>query len=102
MARRRNIVEIAERFGNERAIRVFKQRKFKNRKKAEERKTGQKSFGFTAGGGADMGSKKKKKKSPGPKGYIMGESYGNRKKMDYVPSKRFTKGVLADYYKDIM
>ena len=80
MARRRNIVEIAERFGNERAIRVFKQRKFKNRKKAEERKTGQKSFGFTAGGGADMGSKKKKKKSPGPKGYIMGESYGNRKK----------------------
>ena len=63
MARRRNIVEIAERFGNERAIRVFKQRKFKNRKKAEERKTGQKSFGFTAGGGADMGSKKKKKKS---------------------------------------
>ncbi len=102
MARRRNIVEIAERFGNERAIRVFKQRKFKNRKKAEERKTGQKSFGFTAGGGADMGSKKKKKKSPGPKGYIMGESYGNRKKMDYVPSKRFTEGGLADYYKDIM
>jgi len=102
MARKRNIVEIAERFGNERAIRVFRQRKFKNKKKAEERKTGQKSFGFTAGGGADMSTKKKKKKSVGPKGHIMGESYGNRKKMDYVPNKRFTKGGLADYYKDII
>ena len=45
-----NIVEIADRFGKERALRVFRQRRFTNRKKREERKTGQKSFGFKKGG----------------------------------------------------
>ena len=96
------LMDLIDRFGKDRIIRALRQRKFRNRKKAEERKTGQKNFGFTAGGGADMGAKKKKKKSKGPKGYVMGESYGNRAKMDYEPSERFTKGGLADYYKDIM
>ena len=50
MAKKRNIVEIAERFGNERALRVFRQRRFRNIKRAEERKTGQKSIGFKKGG----------------------------------------------------
>ena len=53
MAKKRNIVEISERFGNERAIRVFRQRRFRNRKKREERKTGQKNFGFNKGGLTD-------------------------------------------------
>tara|TARA_Y100001949_G_scaffold152432_1_gene138810 strand:- start:166 stop:345 length:180 start_codon:yes stop_codon:yes gene_type:complete len=53
MAKKRNIVEIAERFGNERALRVFRQRRFRNKKRAEERKTGQKSFGFNKGGLTD-------------------------------------------------
>ena len=53
MAKKWNIVEIAERFGNERALRVFRQRRFRNKKRAEERKTGQKSFGFNKGGLTD-------------------------------------------------
>ena len=35
------------------------------------------------------------KPSARPKGSIMGESYGNRFKMDYVPNKRFKNGGMS-------
>ena len=42
---------------------------------------------FDKGGGADMSKMKSKKKKEKAKGYVLGESYGNRAKMDYEPNK---------------
>ena len=47
------------------------------------------------GGGADMSKIKSKKKKEKAKGYVLGESYGNRAKMDYEPNKRFSKGGMC-------
>ena len=50
---------------------------------------------FDKGGGADMSKMKSKKKKEKAKGYVLGESYGNRAKMDYEPNKRFSKGGMC-------
>mgnify|MGYP003138562312 CR=1 FL=1 len=50
---------------------------------------------FEKGGGADMSKIKVKKKKEKAKGYVLGESYGNRAKMDYEPNKRFSKGGMC-------
>ena len=50
---------------------------------------------FDKGGGADMSKIKSKKKKEKAKGYVLGESYGNRAKMDYEPNKRFSKGGMC-------
>ena len=45
-----HIFDLMDRFGKPRILRAYSQRRFKNKKKVEERKTGQKSFGFKKGG----------------------------------------------------
>ena len=44
------VVDLINRFGKDRIRRALTQRKFTNKKRVEERKTGQKSFGFNKGG----------------------------------------------------
>ena len=46
-----------------------------------------------AGQGPNVDQLKNKKEKT--KGYILGESYGNRAKMDYEPNKRFSKGGMC-------
>ena len=38
---------------------------------------------------------KKEKKSERAKGYLMGDAYGNRYKMDYEPTPRYSDGGMA-------
>ena len=45
-----HIFNLIDRFGKPRILRAYRQRRFTNKKKVEERKTGQKSFGFNKGG----------------------------------------------------
>ena len=45
-----HIFDLMDRFGKPRILRAYSQRRFKNKKRVEERKTGQKSFGFKKGG----------------------------------------------------
>ena len=44
------VVDLINRFGKDRIRRALTQIRFTNKKKVEERKTGQKSFGFNKGG----------------------------------------------------
>ena len=44
------VVDMMNRFGKDRIRRVLTQRRFRNKKRVEERKTGQKNFGFKKGG----------------------------------------------------
>jgi len=43
------IVDLINRFGKDRIVRVLTQRRFTNKRRVEERKTGQKHFGFKKG-----------------------------------------------------
>ena len=43
------IVDLINRFGKDRIVRALTKRRFTNRKRVEERKTGQKHFGFKKG-----------------------------------------------------
>jgi len=44
------VVDMMNRFGKDRIRRALTQRRFRNKKRVEERKTGQKNFGFKKGG----------------------------------------------------
>ena len=44
-----------DRFGKRRVLRALTKRKFRNKRRAEERKTGQKNFGFKKGGQIEKG-----------------------------------------------
>ena len=44
-----------DRFGKRRVLRALTKRKFRNKRRAEERKTGQKNFGFKKGGKVEEG-----------------------------------------------
>ena len=44
-----------DRFGKRRVLRALTKRKFRNKRRAEERKTGQKNFGFNKGGKVEEG-----------------------------------------------
>ncbi len=44
-----------DRFGKRRVLRALTKRKFRNKRRAEERKTGQKNFGFKKGGQIEEG-----------------------------------------------
>ena len=54
-----------DRFGKRRVLRALTKRRFRNKRRSEERKTGQKNFGFKTGGQA-MAKKRKRKAGPSP------------------------------------
>ena len=43
------VVDLINRFGKERIVRALTKRRFTNRKRVQQRKTGQKHFGFRTG-----------------------------------------------------
>ena len=43
------VVDLINRFGKERIVRALTKRRFTNKKRVEERKTGQEHFGFKKG-----------------------------------------------------
>ena len=52
-----------DRFGKRRVLRALTKRRFRNKRRSEERKTGQKNFGFKTGG---QGMAKRRKRKAGP------------------------------------
>ena len=93
-----------DRFGKRRVLRALTKRKFRNKRRAEERKTGQKNFGFKKGGQIEEGllimiEEKKKggdaRKKLGP-GAILGAVGSGIRNKDLAPPNardRFKKGT---------
>ncbi len=89
-----------DRFGKRRVLRALTKRKFRNKRRAEERKTGQKNFGFKKGGKVEEGllimiEEKKKggvvrpkdKRKAGP----LGRAGARRKKTEWEKKQELRK-----------
>ena len=106
----KTVLDLIDRFGKKRIIQALTKRKFKNKKKAEERKTGQKHMGFSKGSGENgvvYRDKKGKKisKTEAMKAFDRADAAERRergmsKQKPYPPGMK--EGGMADYYKDIM
>jgi hypothetical protein len=55
MVKKITVSDMIDRFGKRRVLRALTKRKFRNKRRAEERKTGQKNFGFKKGGQIEEG-----------------------------------------------
>jgi len=106
------IVDLIERFGRPRIVRALTKRKFTNKKRVEQRKTGQKHMGFKKGKKIIVPPKKPKFQSEAdlPRSMKIDtttSAYGDAGKGRPVPSFEKSKpgkktGGLVDYYKDIL
>ena len=106
------IVDLIERFGRPRIVKALTKRKFTNKKRVEERKTGQKPMGFKKGKKIIVPPKKPKFQTEDdlPRSMKIDtttSAYGDAGKGRPVPNFGKSKpgkkiGGLVDYYKDIL
>lgn len=106
------IVDLIDRFGKDRVLKALTKRRFTNKKRVEERKTGQKHMGFKKGKKIIVPPKKPKFQSEEdlPRSMKIDtttSAYGDAGKGRPVPSFKKSKpgkkiGGLVDYYKDIL
>tara|TARA_B100000214_G_scaffold578_1_gene408 strand:- start:4765 stop:5100 length:336 start_codon:yes stop_codon:yes gene_type:complete len=104
------IVDLIDRFGKDRVLKALTKRRFTNKKRVEERKTGQKHMGFKKGTGENgviYSDKKGKRisKEEARKRFDAADAAERRergmsKQKPYPPGMK--KGGMSDYYKDIL
>jgi hypothetical protein len=100
MVKKITLMDMIDRFGKRRVLRALTKRKFRNKRRAEERKTGQKNFGFKKGGKVEEGllimiEEKKKggvvrpkdKRKAGP----LGRAGARRKKTEWEKKQELRK-----------
>jgi len=105
-------VDLINRFGKDKVLKALTKRRFTNKKRVEERKTGQKHMGFKKGKKIIVPPKKPKFQSEEdlPRSMKIDtttSAYGDAGKGRPVPSFKKSKpgkkiGGLVDYYKDIL
>ena len=77
-----------DRFGKQRVLRALTKRKFRNKRRTEERKTGQKNFGFKTGG-QTMAKRRKRAKQ-------YGNPYADKKKLTEWEKKQKLRKEAQD------
>ena len=105
-------VDLINRFGKDKVLKALTKRRFTNKKRVEERKTGKKHMGFKKGKKIIVPPKKPKFQSEEdlPRSMKIDtttSAYGDAGKGRPVPSFKKSKpgkkiGGLVDYYKDIL